>query len=173
MKNAELVLTPPPSAQVIEADLVALLPRARRFAFFLAGSSGRAEDVLQDTMVRAWENAHRFQAGTNLKAWVFTILRNAYYSDLRKNRRPVHLIDDVNALDPTVPPNQEASLEFGEFQRIFRRLSNTQRQALFLVGANGLSYEESARMCGCPVGTMKSRVSRGRSELRRALAIVG
>jgi RNA polymerase sigma-70 factor (ECF subfamily) len=172
MKYA-LVATPAPSAKVIEAELIALLPTARRFAFFLAGSSGRAEDVLQDTMIRAWENAHRFQAGTNLKAWVFTILRNVHYSELRKSHRPVHSFGYVNAFEPAVPPNQDANLEFGEFDRIFRRLSNTQRQALFLVGANGLSYEESARMCGCPVGTMKSRVSRGRSELRRALAIVG
>lgn len=170
MKNAELGLTPARSATGIEADLVALLPKARRFAFFLAGSSGRAEDVLQDAMFRAWENAHRFQAGTNLKAWVFTILRNAYYSDLRKNPLPVRLIDDASALEPTVPPNQEASREFSEFQLVFGRLSETQRQALLLVGANGLTYEESAKMCGCRVGTMKSRVSRGRSELRRALA---
>lgn len=173
MKNAELAGAPTASAKVIEADLVALLPNMRKFAFFLAGTSGRAEDVVQDTMLRALENAHRFQVGTNLKAWVFTILRNTYFSELRKTQGRFQSLDDVDAFEPAVPPSQEAHLEFGEFQRTFERLGARYRQALLLVGANGLTYEESAEMCGCPMGTMKSRVSRGRSELRRALAMPG
>ena len=173
MKDAELVATAAASAKVIEADLIALLPRLRRFAFFLAGTSGRAEDMVQDAVMRALENAHRFQAGTNLKAWVFTILRNVFYSDLRKGHGHFQSLENVDALEPAVAPNQDANLEFGEFRRTFERLGDSQRQALFLVGANGLTYEESAKMCGCPVGTMKSRVSRGRRELRRVLALAG
>jgi RNA polymerase sigma-70 factor (ECF subfamily) len=152
-----------------EEDLLACVPHLRAFAWFLARNRERADDLVQDTIVRALGAAHRFQAGTNLKAWMFTILRNLHYNEVRKNRVQVQSLDDPLAYEPAVLPTQMASLEFGDFRRAFWRLPDDQREALILVGASGLSYEEAAKACECPKGTIKSRVSRARRELLQIL----
>jgi len=157
------------NGNVTEADLVACIPHLRAFARFLTGNRERADDLVQDTIVRALTAAHQFQPGTNLKAWMFTILRNLHYNELRKNRVRVQSLDDASAYEPAILPSQEASLEFGDFRRAFWQLGDDQREVLILVGASGLSYEEAAKVCDCPTGTIKSRVSRARRELMRML----
>lgn len=152
-----------------EEDLLACVPHLRAFAWFLARNRERADELVQDTIVRALGAAHRFQAGTNLKAWMFTILRNLHYNEVRKNRVQVQSLDDPLACEPAVLPSQMASLEFGDFRRAFWQLADDQREALILVGASGLSYEEAAKVCECPKGTIKSRVSRARRELLQIL----
>jgi RNA polymerase sigma-70 factor (ECF subfamily) len=152
-----------------EGELLACVPHLRAFAWFLARNRERADDLVQDTIVRALGAAHRFQPETNLKAWMFTILRNLHYNEVRKNRVQVQSLDDPLAYEPAVLPAQMASLEFGDFRRAFWQLADDQREALILVGASGLSYEEAAKVCECPKGTIKSRVSRARRELLQIL----
>jgi RNA polymerase sigma-70 factor (ECF subfamily) len=157
------------TSNVGEADLLACVPHLRAFAWFLARNRDRADDLVQDTIVRALGAAHQFRAGSNLKAWMFTILRNLYCNDVRKNRFPVQSLDDPLAYEPAVLPSQLASLEFGDFRRAFWQLGDDGREALILVGASGLSYAEAAKVCDCAKGTIKSRVSRARRELLRIL----
>jgi RNA polymerase sigma-70 factor (ECF subfamily) len=157
------------SSNVIEADLIACIPHLRAFARFLTGNRERADDLVQDAVVRALTAAHQFQPGTNLKAWIFTILRNLYYNEIRKNRVKLQSIDEMAIDEPAMPATQEASLEFGDFRRAFWQLGEDQREVLILVGASGLSYEEAAKVCNCPTGTIKSRVSRARRELLKTL----
>ena len=157
------------TSNIGEKDLLACIPHLRAFAWFLARNRERADDLVQDTIVRALGAAHRFQAGTNLKAWMFTILRNLHYSELRKTRMQIQSLDDPLAYEPTVLPSQIASLEFGDFRRAFWQLADDRREALILIGASGLSYEEAAKVCECPKGTIKSRVSRARRELLQIL----
>lgn len=154
---------------VTEADLLACVPHLRAFAWFLARNRDRADDLVQDTIVRALTAAHQFRVGTNLKAWMFTILRNLHYNAVRKDRMQMQSLDDPDAHEPTVAPSQLASLEFGDFRRAFWQLTDNRREALILIGANGLSYEEAAKVCDCPRGTIKSRVSRARTELLQIL----
>jgi RNA polymerase sigma-70 factor (ECF subfamily) len=152
-----------------ETELIACVPHLRAFALSLARKADRADDLVQDTIVRALAAAHQFQVGTNLKGWMFTILRNVYYTDLRKNRRQILSLSEPLAYEPAVPPTQMASLEFGDFRRAFWQLPDDQREVLILVGASGLSYEEAATVCDCRIGTIKSRVSRARAQLLRIL----
>ncbi|MBK8161353.1 MAG: sigma-70 family RNA polymerase sigma factor [Rhodospirillaceae bacterium] len=152
-----------------EADLLACLSPLRAYATFLTRDRIYADDLVQDTIVRALTAAHQFQLGTNLKAWLSTILRYQYYSQIRRNQARVRTVSDTLCLEASVPPSQEASLEFADFCRACWQLSPDQREALILVGASGFSYEEAASVCACPVGTIKSRVSRARLELQRLL----
>jgi RNA polymerase sigma-70 factor (ECF subfamily) len=156
-------------SNIVDADLVACVPHLRIFAMSLTRNHEHAEDLVQDTIVRALTASRQFQAGTNLKAWMFTILRNLHYDGLRKKRVHTHSLDEIPGKEPAVSPSQEASLEFGDFRRAFRQLNGNRRKALYLVGADGLSYEEAAKLCDCPKGTVKSRVSRARRELLRIL----
>jgi RNA polymerase sigma-70 factor (ECF subfamily) len=154
---------------VTEADLVACLPHLRAFARALTGNRERAEDLVQDTVVHALTAAHQFQVGTNLQAWMVTILRNLRYTELRRMKRVPFQSLDASTHQPAVLPSQDATLEFGDFRRAFGQLGDDQREALILVGADGLSYEAAANACDCAMGTIKSRVSRARGELRRIL----
>jgi RNA polymerase sigma-70 factor, ECF subfamily len=157
------------ASNVGEKDLLACVPHLRAFAWFLARNRERADDLVQDTIVRALGAAQQFRAGTNLKGWMFTILRNLHYDEVHKNRIQMQSLDDPLAHEPTVLPSQVASLEFGDFRRAFWQLADDRREALILIGASGLSYEEAAKVCDCPKGTIKSRVSRTRRELLRIL----
>jgi RNA polymerase sigma-70 factor (ECF subfamily) len=154
---------------VTEADLVACVPHLRIFARSLTRNHERGDDLVQDTIVKALTAAHQFRAGTNLKAWTFTILRNLHYDELRKKRVWFQSLDDIAGYDPAVLPNQDATLELGDFDRAVWQLDDNQRKALMLVGADGLSYKEAAKKCDCPTGTVKSRVSRARRELLQIL----
>ena len=145
--------------------LLAAVPSLRAFAISLSGNVDRADDLVQDTLVRAIANAHRFEPGTNLNAWLFTILRNLFHSEYRKRRREVEDPDGVYAEQLTSQPEQAARLDFEDFRSALATLPSEQREALLLVGASGFSYEETAAICGCAVGTVKSRVNRARSRL--------
>ena len=151
--------------------LVKTIPNLRAFAISLTGDHHRANDLVQDTLLKAWANRDKFEAGTNLKAWLFTILRNTYFSDIRKRRREVQDVDGQAAAQLVSPPEQNGTADRSDFRKALTRLSPDQREALLLVGAEGYSYEEAAAISGCAIGTVKSRVNRARSHLAELLAI--
>ena len=152
-------------------DILATLPRLRAFAISLCGKVDRADDLVQETLVRAFTSSNLFRPGTNLQAWLFTILRNQFRSEYRKRRREVEDVDGRFSENLKTPPEQHSHLEFQEFRQALTKLPANQREALILVGASGFSYEEAAQICGCAVGTMKSRVSRARVDLSEILSI--
>jgi RNA polymerase sigma-70 factor (ECF subfamily) len=152
-------------------QLLAAIPSLRAFAISLCGSPDRADDLVQDTLVKAWTNLHRFERGTNLNAWLFTILRNGFFSEHRKRVREVEDVDGSYAARLTTIPQQGAHLDFEDFRTALMRLPADQREALLLVGAQGFSYDEAAEICGCAVGTVKSRVNRARSRLADLLML--
>lgn len=153
-----------------ESILLDAIPHVRAFARSLTRHREEADDLTHDAVVRALGAMDQFTPGTNFKAWIFTILRNLFYNDRRKRGGRFSSIDDLPGFEPSMEPSQEASLEFNDFRRAFWQLTDVHREALTLVGAGGLSYEEVAAICGCRVGTVKSRVSRARTELKDLLA---
>ena len=153
--------------------LLAAVPTLRAFAVSLAKNADRADDLVQETLVKAWDKQDSFQPGTNLKAWLFTILRNEFYSQMRKRRREVEDSDGLITARLSVHPSQDGSSDLSDFRRALALLPEDQREAIILIGASGFSYEEAAEICGCAVGTIKSRVSRARSRLQEILAISG
>ena len=153
-----------------QQDLVALVPQMRAFARSLTGDAAQADDLAQDTLMKAWRNRTGFQTGTNMKAWVFMILRNQFYSDRRRSWRSTPLDPEVAERSLIANDNPTATLELDDLRQALNQLPATQREALILVGAGGLAYEEAAVICGCPVGTVKSRVSRARAALEALLA---
>jgi RNA polymerase sigma-70 factor (ECF subfamily) len=153
----------------VSAAVVEHLPHLRAFARSLSSSKDQADDLVGEAVARALASAHQFRPGTNFKAWIFTILRNAFYTEGRKRWNRVVTLDDNIYHQPSVGPTQEDSLEFCDFHRAFIQLSPRQREVLMLVGNSDLSYEEVAAQCHCPVGTVKSRVSRARLDLKRLL----
>jgi RNA polymerase sigma-70 factor, ECF subfamily len=155
----------------IRHALLAAIPSLRAFAISLSNSPDRADDLVQDTIMRAWKNIDRFEPGTNLNAWLFTILRNLFHSEYRKRRREVEDQDGSYAASLKVAPEQVAKLDFQDMRTALAKLSHDQREALLLVGAEGLPYEEAARICGVAVGTIKSRVNRARIHLAQILGI--
>jgi len=165
---------PPPrpaaSAQM-KADLIAVVPNLRAFAVSLCGNPDRADDLVQETLVKAWSNLGSFVEGTNLPAWLFTILRNIYYSEYRKRRREVADTDGAIAAKLATVPAQHGHMDFLDFRAALQRLPTDQREALILIGASGLSYEEAAAICNCAVGTIKSRVNRARNRLAEMLSL--
>jgi RNA polymerase sigma-70 factor (ECF subfamily) len=158
-----------PRFSEVSAAVVEHLPHLRAFARSLATSKDQADDLVGEAVARALAAAHQFRPGTNFKAWIFTILRNAFYTEGRKRWNRVVALDDNVYNQPSIGPTQEDSLEFCDFRRAFIQLSPRQREVLMLVGNGDLSYEEVAEHCQCPVGTVKSRVSRARLDLRRML----
>jgi RNA polymerase sigma-70 factor (ECF subfamily) len=124
-----------------------------------------ADDVAQDAMLKAWKARDRFKPGSNLKAWTFTILRNQFYSIKRRSWRATSLDQEVAEQTIVATSDQEKVIELNELRRGLDSLKDDQREALILVGASGLSYDEAAEICGCAVGTIKSRVSRARKQL--------
>ena len=152
-------------------ELLAAIPNLRAFAISLCGNRDSADDLVQDTLMRAWSNMDRYTAGTNLHAWLFTILRNSFFSQHRKIVREVEDADGFYANRLSTAPEQQAHLDLQDFQRALMKLSADQREALLLVGAEGYSYEEAARICGCAEGTIKSRVNRARNRLAELLGL--
>ncbi|GJD58818.1 sigma-70 family RNA polymerase sigma factor [Methylobacterium dankookense] len=153
--------------------LLGAIPALRAFAFSLTYDLDRSDDLVQDTLVRAWTKADSFRRGTNLTAWLFTILRNLFYSELRKRRREVEDADGSLAGRLTSLPEQEIHAEMEAFRTALDRLPPAQREALVLVGAQSFTYEEAAEICGVAVGTIKSRVSRARLRLIAELGMEG
>jgi RNA polymerase sigma-70 factor (ECF subfamily) len=154
-------------------ELISIIPNLRAFAASLSGSFDRADDLVQETLVKAWDKQHTFQPGTNLKAWLFTILRNEFYTQMRKKGREVQDVDGIHAMQLAGHPEQHGHLDLQDFRRALERLPDDQREALILIGASGFSYEEAAEICKCAVGTIKSRVSRARTRISELLGIEG
>jgi RNA polymerase sigma-70 factor (ECF subfamily) len=169
--------TPRPDGDVlstsIDDDILACLPHLRAFARSLTGNRDRADDLVQDAVLRALSAASQFTPGTNFKAWIFTILRNLYFNEFRRNRALMRPLEAADLETHATAPAQQAGLEFDDFRRAFNTLPAEQREALVLVGADGFRYEEAAAICGCPIGTIKSRVARARGEIEKLLGVGG
>lgn len=148
-------------------ELLSLLPELRAFARFLGRDRAAADDLVQDTVVRALAALPQFQPGTSLKAWLFTILRNLFYEQARRRRREAVALGAQLPGGEAAHPGQTHHAEVQDLQRMLWRLPPSQREALVLVGAQELTHEEAAAICGVPVGTMKARVSRARCGLAR------
>jgi RNA polymerase sigma-70 factor (ECF subfamily) len=160
-----------PAAPAVEwrDAVIALLPPLRAFAWSLSRNSADADDLVQDTLIKAWTHQDKFEPGSNLRAWLFTILRNTYYTAVVKRRREVADEDGKHAARLTAAPTQDWSVAIKATQAALQRLPAEHREALILVGAAGLTYEEAAEICGCALGTIKSRVNRARARLLRIM----
>jgi RNA polymerase sigma-70 factor (ECF subfamily) len=152
-----------------KSDLLAAIPALRAFAVSLSGKSGWADDLVQETLVKAWANRASFQPGSRMQAWLFTILRHEYYSEYRRRRYEVPDPEGLIAARLTTRPSQDGHVAFREFEVALAQLSPGHREALILIGASGFSYEEAASIANCAVGTMKSRVARARGKLTQLL----
>ena len=151
-------------------EMTAVIPHLRAFARGLCGRPDLADDLVQETMLKAWAAQERFEPGTSMRAWTFVILRNAYLTDMRRNRFRGEYDETVAERTLTVPAGQEGPLHLSDMHRALLTLPPERREALLLVGAGGFSYEEAAGICGCAVGTIKSRVGRARAALSRMIA---
>ena len=150
-------------------ELMGVLPHLRAFARGLCGRHDFADDLVQETAVKAWTARERYQAGTNMRAWTFAILRNHYLSELRKSKRQTDLDEGVAERMLVMEADQEGPLHLGDMESALQKLAPERREAVILVGASGFSYEEAADIAGCPIGTMKSRVARARADLAKML----
>jgi RNA polymerase sigma-70 factor (ECF subfamily) len=150
-------------------ELVTLIPHLRAFARTLTGDPTAADDLAQDAMMKAWDARASFQLGTNMKAWTFMILRNQFYSEKRRSWRQSQLDQEAAERTLVAVDDPEAPVALDELRLGLAMLPPEQREALILVGAGGFAYEEAADICGCAVGTVKSRVSRARRALQAIL----
>ena len=158
------------NAAVFRQDLAGLIPHLRAFARSLCNNASEADDLAQEALVKAWQARDRFEPGTNLKAWVFMILRNHFYSERRKAWRKNETSDDGLESMATMPAGQDSIMELADLKHAMSSLPPEQREALILVGAGGFAYEEVAEICECAVGTIKSRVNRARAALTKLLS---
>jgi RNA polymerase sigma-70 factor (ECF subfamily) len=154
---------------VFKTELLTLIPHLRAFARTLTGDPTAADDLAQDALMKAWDARASFQLGTNMKAWTFMILRNQFYSEKRKSWRQIQLDQEAAERTLVAIDNPEAPVALDELRLGLGMLPAEQREALILVGAGGFAYEEAAEICGCAVGTVKSRVSRARRALQAIL----
>ena len=162
----------PPSADdnAFKRELVALIPHLRAFARTLTGDPTAADDLAQDAMMKAWDARASYQMGTNMKAWTFMILRNQFYSEKRRSWRQSQLDQEAAERTLVAVDDPESPVALDELRLALATLPEEQREALILVGAGGFAYEEAADICGCAVGTIKSRVARGRVALEALLS---
>src|SRR5688572_1184404 len=154
---------------MVTDEMVALVPQLHSFARSLCRDGVRADDLVQEALLRAFDNIERFKPGTNLKAWLFTIVRNEHYSQLRRRKFEAPDISTDMLPEPSVQPDHDGELELRDLNRALAALAPGQRTALILVSASGFSYKEAATICGCAVGTIKSRVARARNTLLQML----
>ncbi|MEP9354072.1 sigma-70 family RNA polymerase sigma factor [Xanthobacter sp. KR7-65] len=152
-------------AAALRTQVLEFLPALRAFARSLTRNRTEADDLVQETLLKALSNIDKFDPGTNLRAWLFTILRNTYYTEIRKRRRENDGMSALAQQDTNIGPSQEWSATLTSLKDALAQLPDDQREALVLVGAAGLSYEEAADVCGCALGTIKSRVNRARAKL--------
>ena len=154
--------------QLFRDELVALIPSLRSFARGLCGWRDMADDMAQEAMLRGWAARASFTPGTNFRAWMFMILRNQFYTTLRKDKRMTSWDPEVAERVLVEAPAQQDAVHVADVARALQKLPAEQREVLLLIGANGVSYEEAAEIIGCAIGTIKSRLARG----RRALALL-
>src|SRR5213593_1057314 len=159
----------PKREAAFKTELVALIPHLRAFARTLCGDPAAADDLAQDAMMKAWDARASFQMGTNMKAWTFMILRNQFYSEKRRSWRQTQLDQEAAERTLIAADDPESPVALDELRLSIGMLPAEQREALILVGAGGFAYEEAAEICGCAVGTVKSRVSRARKALHAIL----
>jgi RNA polymerase sigma-70 factor (ECF subfamily) len=153
------------------AEMLPLIPALRAFAVSLSHDRDRAEDLVQETLLSACRSMDQFEPGTNMTAWLFTILRNHFYSEYRRRRRDVRDVEGSYTNSLVVQPEQLIRTEYEELWVALGNLPKNMRDLLLLVGVIGVSYDEAARICGCAAGTVKSRVHRARQRLAKLLAI--
>ena len=151
--------------RAFKRELTEVVPHLRAFARGLCGRPDMADDLVQEALLKAWAAQDRFEPGTSMRAWTFVILRNAYLTDMRRNRFRGEYDEGVAERILTAPAGQEEPIHLSDLHRALLTLPPERREALLLVGAGGFSYEEAAEICGCAVGTIKSRVGRARSAL--------
>jgi RNA polymerase sigma factor (sigma-70 family) len=161
----------PDQDQVFKRDLLGALPHLRAFARGLSGRADFADDLVQETAIKAWAARDRFTPGTNFRAWTFAILRNHYLSELRRSRHQTDYDPDAAERLLVIDAEQEEGLHLSDMEDALKKLSPERREAVLLVGAGGFTYEQAAAISACAVGTMKSRVARARAELTRLLAM--
>ncbi|MGV0878741.1 RNA polymerase sigma factor [Martelella sp. FLE1502] len=154
-------------------DMLKTVPSLRAFAVSLCGHQDLADDLVQDTIMKAWAKQDSFAEGTNIKAWLFTILRNEFYSQMRKSGREIQDSDNVFTERLSTHPAQYGAMDLRDFREALNKLPSDQREAIILVGASGFSYEEAAEICHCAIGTIKSRIARARGKLQELLDITG
>ncbi len=155
----------PDERAAFKRELTDVVPHLRAFARGLCGRPDMADDLVQETLLKAWAAQDRFEPGTSMRAWTFVILRNAYLTDMRRNRFRGEYDETVAERILTAPAGQEHPIHLSDIHRALLTLPPERREALLLVGAGGFSYEEAAQICGCAVGTIKSRVGRARAAL--------
>jgi RNA polymerase sigma-70 factor (ECF subfamily) len=154
----------------VRGEILELIPSLRAFAQSLTRNPAEADDLLQDTLLKALLNIDSFTPGTNLRAWLFTIERNTFYTNCkRRNREVAFDVEEAESI-PT-EPCQDWPLKIRALQDAMRQLPDDQQEALMMVGGDGMRYEEAATRCGCALGTIKSRVSRGRARLLKLLEV--
>lgn len=158
------------SDEAFKHELGQVIPHLRAFGRSLSGNRDLADDLVQETLLKAWAARARFQAGTNMRAWTFIILRNLFLSQMRRARFRGEWDELTANRILAAPASQDRHVELADMQRALLHLPRPQREALILVGAGGFSYEEAAEICDCAVGTIKSRVARGRVALETLLA---
>ena len=166
---AENAKSSPQLEAQFKKELVTLIPHLRAFARTLAGDPAAADDLAQDAMLKAWDARGSYQMGTNMKAWTFMILRNQFYSDKRRSWRSTQLDQEAAERTLIAVDDPQSPIALDELRMSIQKLPHEQREALILVGAGGFAYEEAAEICGCAVGTVKSRVSRARRALQGIL----
>lgn len=152
-------------------QMIAAIPGLRAFGLSLTARGDRADDLVQETLMKAWKHHESFEQGTNMKAWLYTILRNEFYSQLRKRKREVEDADGFYSGKVAVHAEQDGHLDMADLRVALAKLPEDQREAIILVGASGFSYEETADICSVAVGTIKSRVNRARARLAVLLQI--
>lgn len=155
--------------RVFQKDLLELIPFLRAFSRSLCGERELADDLAQEALAKAWQSRSTFRAGSNLKAWLFTILRNQFYSDRRRAWRQAPWDEGAAERMPAARGEQTWAVQLSDTARALRGLPAEQREALILVGAGGFSYEDAAKISNCAVGTVKSRVARARKALSATL----
>jgi RNA polymerase sigma-70 factor (ECF subfamily) len=153
-----------------KTELARVIPHLRAFGRSLSGNRDLADDLVQETLLKAWAARQRFQAGTNMRAWTIIILRNLFLSQMRRARFKGEWDDLTANKILAAPASQDRHVDLGDLQRALLHLPQPQREALILVGAGGFAYEEAAEICGCAVGTIKSRVARGRVALEQLMS---
>lgn len=158
-------------SQVLCGELLAHVAHLRAFAISLCGDRDYGDDLVQETLLKALTHIDSFRPGTNMRSWLFTILRNTFLTHRRRARREVRDEDGAIAAAVSAPPPQEPQLEMRDMQRALKHLGDEQREALILIGAVGFSYEQAAEIMGCSCGTVKSRVNRARTKLHNMLAV--
>jgi len=162
-------MSEPLSDSDFKDQLAEVIPHLRAFGRSLSGNRDSADDLVQETLLKAWSARSRFQAGTNMRAWSFIILRNLFLSQMRRSKFTGEWDDLAADKLLAAPASQDRHVELGDMHRALMELPQSQREALILVGAGGFAYEEAAEICGCAVGTIKSRVARGRTALEEIM----